>query len=162
MKKVLVFVCIIGISLVSCRSSKKATTSPYVPVTTTPTTTQSNTPTKVFTVPQQQTQPKQTTAAADSKYISTRKEAVTFTQPADQNQNSYFIITGSFSSMENAKKFQQTLTGEGFTPIILQSETGFYRVSVDSYSTEAPARVRLLQIRQDFPQYADTWLLIKQ
>jgi cell division protein FtsN len=99
---------------------------------------------------------------AEEKSIPVRREAITFTQPEEQNQNSYFIITGSFSSLENAKNFRQTLISEGFKPVIVQSETGFYRVTVDSFTEETPARTRLLQIRQDFPKYADTWLLIKK
>ena len=63
--------------------------------------------------------------------------------------------------MENAKNFRQTLMSEGFTPIVVQSETGYYRVTVDSFTSEAPARARLQQIRQSYPKYNDAWLLVK-
>jgi cell division protein FtsN len=154
MKKVALFVLIIGVALASCKSSKKAATTAFEPAVQQTTTTAQP---KVFQVPEV----KETPAVQEEKPISVRKEAFTFTQPEDQNQNSYFIIVGSFSSMENAKNFRQTLMSEGFTPIVVQSETGYYRVTVDSFTSEAPARTRLIQIRQSFPKYNDAWLLIK-
>jgi cell division protein FtsN len=154
MKKVLFFVLIIGVAVASCKSSKKAATTAFEPAVQPATTTAQP---KVFQVPEVKEAP----AVQDDKPISVRKESFTFTQAEDQNQNSYFIILGSFSSMDNAKNFRQTLMSEGFTPIIVQSETGYFRVTVDSYTTEAPARTRLMQIRQNFPKYGDSWLLIK-
>lgn len=154
MKKVLFFVLIIGVAFASCKSSKKAAKTAFEPaVQQTSTTTQP----KVFQVPEVKEAP----VAQDDKPISVRKESFTFTDQGDQNQNSYFIIVGSFSSMENAKNFRQTLMSEGFTPIVVQSETGYFRVTVDSFTSEAPARVRLQQIRQSYPKYNDAWLLVK-
>lgn len=153
MKSAIVLIFIIGIALTACKSTKKASTNPYEPATTT----QTNTGTKIFTVPQNN----QTDTSGEKPY-SSRQESITFVQPEEQNQNGFFIIVGSYSSLENAKKFRQTLIGEGFNPIIVQSETGFYRVTVDSYTNESAARTRLMQIRQNYPQYADTWLLIKK
>lgn len=154
MKKVVLFVFIIGVALASCKSSKKAASTAFEPaVQQTAATTQP----KVFQVPEVKEAP----AVQDDKPISVRKESFTFTQAEDQNQNSYFIIVGSFSSMENAKNFRQTLMSEGFTPIVVQSETGYFRVTVDSFTSEAPARTRLMQIRQSYPKYSDAWLLIK-
>jgi cell division protein FtsN len=154
MKKVLLFMLIVGITLVSCKTTKKTAKGPFEPAKTGQTTTG----TKVFTVPQNN--PSESTTG--EKSYSTRQEAIKFVQPEEQNQNGFFIIVGSFSSLENAKNFRQTLTGEGFNPVIVQSETGFYRVTVDSFTSEAAARNRLLQIRQNYPKYADTWLLIKK
>lgn len=54
-----------------------------------------------------------------------------------------------------------TLRGQNFNPTILLSETGFHRVSVDSYQEEAPARRRIQHIRTNYPEYHDTWLLIR-
>ncbi len=157
MKKILFFALIGMIALGSCKSSKKAATTPYTPASQEETTTA---PPKVFTVPD--AKPAATQPAAEEKPVTVRQEAFTFTQPEEQNTNSYFIIIGSFSSMDNAKNYRQTLISEGFTPIIVQSETGYFRVTVDSFDNEAAARVRLLQIRQNYPKYADTWLLIKK
>jgi cell division protein FtsN len=156
MKK-LIFFCIIAVlSLPACKTTKKTAKAPFEPAVQTSETTA---PPKVFTVPQSKETPEVT---REEKPIPVRKEAITFTKSEEQNQNSYFIITGSFSSLENAQNFRQTLISEGFKPIIVQSETGFYRVTVDSYNNESEARTRLIQIRNDFPKYADTWLLIKK
>jgi cell division protein FtsN len=156
----LVFFAVIGVlALGSCKSSKKAATTPYTPASQQEAAAPA-VPPKVFTVPE--SKPAPTQPVAEEKPVTVRQEAITFTQPEEQTTNSYFIITGSFSNMDNAKNFRQTLISEGFTPIIVQSETGYYRVTVDSYSNEAAARERLLQIRQNYPKYADTWLLIKK
>jgi cell division protein FtsN len=154
MKRAIVLIFIIGIAFSACKSTKKASKSPYEPAsTTTP-----STSTKIFTVPQNNA-PENTST---EKPYSTRKEAITFVQPEQQNQNGFFVIVGSYSSLENANKFRQTLIGEGFNPVIVQSETGFYRVTVDSYTNETAARSRLMQIRQNYSQYGDSWLLIKK
>jgi cell division protein FtsN len=121
---------------------------------------------KVFTVPSEETKTDVTPKkVADEKPIAVRKEQVTFTQVEDRSgneNNTYFVILGSFSQLDNAKNYRETLLDEGFTPIILHSETGYYRVCVDSYKSETEARSRVTQIRQAFPKYADVWLLIKE
>jgi hypothetical protein len=63
--------------------------------------------------------------------------------------------------LNNAKNYRETLLNKGFTPIILHSETGYYRVCVNSYQNESDARARVAQIRQTYPEYSDVWLLIK-
>lgn len=152
MKKTLFLLLIIGLSLSACKSTKKASKGAFEPATTGQTS-----GSKVFTVPQDN----QTAGTGDKSYT-TRQEAITFVQPEEQNPNGYFVIVGSYSSLDNAKKFRQTLIGEGFNPVIVQSETGYYRITVDSYTTETAARNRLAQIRQNYPQYGDSWLLIKK
>lgn len=156
MKKIIVISLVLVTALFSCKTPKKAAQT--VPaeepaVVTAP---------KVFTVPQTtETKP----AAETEKTIPVRKEQVTFTQQEDQaanEVNSFFVIVGSFSQLENAKNFRNTLISEGFTPIILHSETGYYRICVNSYKNESGARERVSQIRVNYPKYADTWLLIKQ
>ncbi|TVR74012.1 MAG: SPOR domain-containing protein [Marinilabiliales bacterium] len=79
-----------------------------------------------------------------------------------QEVNRYFVILGSFRVHDNANRFKSALEQEGFTPVILLSETGFNRVSVDSYTSETDARQRVMQIRRSFPQYHDSWLLIRR
>jgi cell division protein FtsN len=137
----------------ACKTTKKQPEAKYTPPETQP---------KVFTVPE-------TTEAAkpvtEDKSVSLRSESVTFTDAADKSSNegnSYFVILGSFGQLDNAKNFRETLLNEGFSPIILHSETGFYRVCVNSYKSEAEARRRVTEIRQAFPKYSDLWLLIKK
>ncbi|MDX1283384.1 MAG: SPOR domain-containing protein [Draconibacterium sp.] len=121
--------------------------------------------TKVFTVPGTETTKPAPAPAVDEKPVAVRKEQVSFTSQQDRSQNegnTYFVIIGSFSQLDNAKNYRTTLLDEGFTPIILHSETGYYRVCVNSYKNEGEARGRVTQVRQAFPKYSDVWLLIKE
>ncbi len=152
MRRIVFFMFLVAIAFSACKTSKKQAVR-YAPPESQP---------KVFTVPETTETAKP--AAAD-KSVSLRKEAVTFTEAADKTRNeanTYFVILGSFGQLDNAKKFRETLLNEGFTPIILHSETGYYRVCVNSYKAETDARSRVTEIRQAFPKYSDLWLLIKQ
>jgi len=170
MKKL--FVAIIALSLLStgCKVFQKMKKKDE------PATTQNTSEGKVFSVPATQSQvrenptsdkmyeePEKTEPA--EKPVRTQSENFTFSAKADQDKNqknSYFVIIGSFSSNENANRYKQELIPQGFSPIILHSETGYYRVCVNSFTDENEARQRIYQIRHNFPQYADTWLLIKK
>ncbi|MFN3555031.1 MAG: SPOR domain-containing protein [Bacteroidales bacterium] len=93
------------------------------------------------------------------------EERFTFTRDEDRDLRDlhpYFVIIGSFRSRENANRYTQELIAKGFVPVILLSETGFHRVSVDSFMMESDARQRILQIRRSFPEHSDTWLLIRK
>lgn len=96
--------------------------------------------------------------------VSVRSENFTMASEdqATYGSKSFFVIVGSFSSNENAGKFKQELIQQNFKPIILHSETGYYRVCVDSFNDEAAARSRVQNIRTQYPKYADSWLLIKK
>lgn len=91
--------------------------------------------------------------------IVVREERVT---PIGQTgpKGKYYIIIGSFQVLDNARRFSNDLTDEGFSPILLESEHGFFRVSVASFNDELDARSRLAQIRSQYPKYNDVWLLI--
>jgi cell division protein FtsN len=150
------FLFIVAMAFSACKTSKKQPQAQYTPPDAQP---------KVFTVPEATETAKPATTAAADKSVSLRKESVTFTEAADKTKNeanTYFVILGSFGQLDNAKNFRETLLNEGFTPIILHSETGYYRVCVNSYKGESEARSRVTEIRQAFPKYADLWLLIKQ
>jgi cell division protein FtsN len=94
--------------------------------------------------------------------IPARTERFTFERPEEQTAHEYFVIVGSYSLIENANRARTILTNQGFTPIILKSETGMNRVCVNSYTNESEARVRVHQVRTNFPEYHDAWLLIRQ
>lgn len=151
MKKIMFFVFLAVMALSACKSTKKQPQVQYTPPEAQP---------KVFTVPETTEAAKPVAAEKTDK-----KESFTFTEAADKTgneANSFFVILGSFGQLDNAKNFRETLLNEGFSPIILHSETGFYRVCVNSYKSEAEARRRVTEIRQAFPKYSDLWLLIKQ
>ena len=160
MKKILLFVVVLGLAFTACKSKKELAQSPY--------TTDPSTQPKVFTVPASdtQTQPQTQTQPSPppSEPVAIRKEQVSFTTQEDKAQNetnNFFVILGSFSQLDNAKNYRETLLNKGFTPIVLHSETGYYRVCVNSYQNEGDARTRVAQIRQTYPEYSDVWLLIK-
>jgi len=104
------------------------------------------------------------TPAATGAPVSMRSEKFTLSaeDQAAYGSKSYFIIVGSFSSSDNANKFKKDLAAQGFKPIILHSETGNYRVCVDSFTDEAAARSRVQKIRTDYPKTVDCLLLIKK
>lgn len=158
MKRILLITVVIVFALVSCKTTKQQPQSQY--------TSDPSAQPKVFSVPEttQPTAP-ETKEVAEEKPISIRKEQVTFTQQEDRSENetnTFFVILGSFSQLDNAKNFRETLLNEGFTPIILHSETGYYRVCVNSFKGETDARKRVTELRQAFPKYSDVWLLIKE
>ncbi|MBW6479436.1 MAG: SPOR domain-containing protein [Bacteroidales bacterium] len=93
------------------------------------------------------------------------EERFTFTREEDESVHDareFFVIIGSFREKANADRYTAEMRLKGFNPVILLSETGFHRVSVDSYLLEADARRRILQIKSDFPEHDDTWLLIRK
>lgn len=151
----LVILMVVG---VSCKSTKKAATSDSAYQTTL----NQGAPAKVFSVPGTHAGDDEST---ESK-VTVRREEISFTQQEDESKNianNYFVIVGSFEYLDNAKKYRETLVDEGFTPIILQSNTsGYYRICVNSYRNEMEARTRVHEIRRDFPKYYDSWLLIKE
>ena len=162
MNRILFLTIVLGIIFTACKTKKEVAQSPY--------TTDPATQPKVFTVPakadveEKKEEIREEPKVAESEPVAIRKEQVTFTSQEDKvknDANTYFVILGSFSSLSNAKNYRETLLNQGFTPIILHSETGYYRVCVNSYKIENEARTRVTQIRQAYPQYSDVWLLIK-
>ena len=137
--------------------------------------TETSAETKVFSVPapkstirenpvsdtMYETADKAATGTPAAKPVSMRSEKFTMNSEdvAAYGNKKYYVIVGSFSSKENAGKFKQELMQQGFKPIILHSETGYYRLCVDSYNDEAAARSRVQNIRTQHPKYADSWLL---
>ncbi len=73
----------------------------------------------------------------------------------------YYVIIGSFRVLDNARNFRADLQRQQFNPVILENEEGLYRVSVAAYNDEYDARGRLSQIRREYEQYKDVWLLIR-
>ncbi len=158
MKNIVLLLSVVVLAFSSCKTIKQPAQSEY--------TSDPTTETKVFTVPGTETETKAEPAPiVDEKPIAVRKEQVSFTEQGDQTANAgntFFVIIGSFSQLDNAKNYRTTLLDEGFTPIILHSETGYYRICTNSYKSESEARSRVSQVRQAFPKYSDVWLLIKE
>lgn len=159
MRKITIIAVAFAFAFTACKTIKQPAQSEYTSDTTTET--------KVFSVSETETKPEtqEVEKIAEEKPIAMRKEQVTFTEQEDRSSNennTYFVIIGSFGQLNNAKNYRETLLDEGFTPIILHSETGYYRVCVDSFKSETDARSRVSKLRQAFPKYSDVWLLIKE
>ncbi len=162
MNKIVLLIIVVVLAIGGCKSKKEMAQSEY--------TTDPTDQPKVFTVPgtekEQETnrEVKEEPAETTEEPISMRKEQVSFTSQEDKSENetnTFFVILGSFSQLDNAKNYREDLLNQGFTPIILHSETGYYRVCVDSYQDELDARTRVDQVRRTYPKYSDVWLLIK-
>jgi cell division protein FtsN len=91
-----------------------------------------------------------------------REEKVKVVDNADGSVFNYYVILGSFKILDNAKNFRSQLTTEGFRPVILENEAGLYRVSVMSSNEEQAARNKIGEIRNNYAQYGDVWLLMRK
>ncbi len=74
----------------------------------------------------------------------------------------YYVIIGSFKILNNAKNYKQELIKESFTPVLMENESGLYRVSVAAYNDETAARNKIAEIRSQYKKYSDVWLLIRK
>lgn len=104
--------------------------------------------------------PEPTAVTQPQPKIVVREERVETIESEDPDFN-YYVIIGSFQSLENARNFKTQLIAQGFVPVILRSEIGFYRVSVAAFNDEMATRERISRIRQQYEQYSDVWLLKK-
>ena len=128
----LIIVC--ALLICSCKSTKKVTqsSSPYL--------TEENSQTEV----------------------TVRTESV---KPIDRSESTiygYYVIIGSFRSVENAQQRNTELIRKGFTTTILESESGLFRISVGGYNEESAARARIAGIRAAYEEHRDVWLLIRK
>ena len=78
-------------------------------------------------------------------------------QPTEES-NSFFIIAGSFSKLNNASELQDQLNAKGFQAEVMITENRMYRVSVASYATKAEAEKALSQIKSE-TGLQSCWLL---
>ena len=154
MKKLLIGIFVLGLLFPACESRKQMMRGEL----------EAEEEAKIYSAPAVPTYQQPANFPVQSSPVRSQTETFTFAQQNDAYnfQGSYFVIMGSFSSYENANRFKQDLTSQGFNPVVLHSETGYYRVCVDSFSDESSARQRVYQIRSRFPKYADTWMLIKR
>jgi cell division protein FtsN len=74
----------------------------------------------------------------------------------------YFVIIGSFKDPANAKEHQSAIRKDGFESEILKNEAGLYRVSVMATDDITAARNEVRRIWAKFPEYSDTWMLIRK
>ncbi len=94
--------------------------------------------------------------------ITVRTEKVKPIDQSDKTLYAYYVIIGSFKSLENAKKDKTDLVKEGFTPVILENENGLFRISVGGYDEENAARAKIAGIRAAYEDHKDVWLLVRK
>lgn len=72
----------------------------------------------------------------------------------------YCVIVGSFTYENNADKLRENLIGMGFAgSCIMRNQQGMYRVSAFCSDDLSEARSRQANIRNQYPQFSDAWLL---
>ncbi|MDG5800321.1 SPOR domain-containing protein [Marinilabiliaceae bacterium ANBcel2] len=99
---------------------------------------------------------------ADEPAVVVREERVTPVEVEEKDDRffQYYVIVGSFRVLDNARNFRDSLFEKGFTAVILESDIGFYRVSVGAFDQELRARDEISNIRGNYSEYSDVWLLI--
>ena len=79
--------------------------------------------------------------------------------PAYDEENTYFLITGSFKSEENATSQLNMLKEAGFSPEIVSAPNGFYRVCAMACTDMNTAVLKKDSIAKKFP---GTWISRKK
>lgn len=146
----LFFTTVILVSLISCRSLKDSGSSSF---------SDSESP---YVKEEPTVKPKVKPIIKNKKPIVVKEERIKIIEDKDNINDKYYVIIGSFKMLNNARNYKQTLTKEGFTPVILENENGLYRVSIAAYVEETTARNKVENIRSDYEKYNDTWLLIRK
>ena len=80
-------------------------------------------------------------------------------KPVVAESNGYFVITGSFKSKENADTQVNMLKEEGFSPEIVTTDNGFYRVCAMMCNDVSTAVSKKDSISKKFP---GTWISRKK
>ncbi|MFV0483079.1 MAG: SPOR domain-containing protein [Bacteroidales bacterium] len=79
------------------------------------------------------------------------------------SNNAFFVIVGSYAQIDNARREKQNFINKGYEAVILKSnKNGYYRVSIGSYTEKPRAYLLINEVRNRYPQYNDSWVLIKE
>lgn len=73
-------------------------------------------------------------------------------------EKNYYVVTGSFTNRQNAVAMANEMTETGFPHVSLVYTKSFYRVVVEKFQEEKPAREFLLKFKKENPTFADAWL----
>ncbi len=149
--RIIVSVILLAFITVSCGTSKRVYAPPFEEEETESVVVKENVQTTA------QNPPKKT---ENTKPVVSREENVTMTHGDVLKR--YNVIVGSFSNVDNALKLQSRLNGMGYHSIIMKNDAGMSRVSIAGFDQEGPAREELLKVREQYPEFADAWLLISK
>ncbi|NPA35571.1 MAG: SPOR domain-containing protein [Chlorobi bacterium] len=93
------------------------------------------------------------------------EQAAAEAEAAAKAAQKYFLIAGSFQSMENAEKFQKELQQQGYDSEVIVRQTGpntdFYKVSYKGFADRDEA-FKALKRAKDEINNEDVWLLVKK
>lgn len=79
---------------------------------------------------------------------------------APVQSDNYYIIAGSFRNIENARRFNNDLTTQGYNSLLLEPIDGLHRVTLNGYPTKESAVTDLTEFRQN-PANNELWILRK-
>jgi cell division protein FtsN len=152
MKKLFFLLLIISVMIISCKTAKKAVQTP-----------QPN-PAPIENVEDKSAEKVVVPVPEDNAPIYMKTEEVSIAKDEDQSKEgfAFYVIIGSFSKPENAGKYKIQLIDKGFSPVLLNSESGYLRVAVDQTNSENEARDQIKIIRNKYPEHKDVWLLKKK
>ena len=111
---------------------------------------------------QKTAQPQQLPEVNSKTEVTVRTESVKPIDPSERTMYRFYVIIGSFRSIDNARQYTAGLVSEGFTPVILESESGLFRISAGGYDDENAARAKIAGIRSVYQNHSDVWLLIRK
>ncbi len=149
--KIIVSVILLAFITVSCGTNKRVYAPPFE---------EEETENVVVKEDVQATTQTTTTKKENTKPVVSKEEKVTMTHGDVLKR--YNVIVGSFGDQNNAINLRNKLNEMGYTSIIMRNEAGMSRVSIAGFDEEAPARAELLRIREQYPEFADAWLLISK
>ncbi|MBN1988752.1 MAG: SPOR domain-containing protein [Bacteroidales bacterium] len=86
-----------------------------------------------------------------------KKQALLYEEPKPQDNRAYYVIAGSFISLDNAKNLQAILLQKGFKTEVIESN-GKYRVSMAKFSNKERATEELIRLHQLNPKDS-YWIL---
>ncbi|MGE0088512.1 MAG: SPOR domain-containing protein [Bacteroidales bacterium] len=93
-----------------------------------------------------------------------KKEALFYTDQKKDSETStpefskFYIIAGSFQSLNKAEIFCKELNKKGYSTEIIHSDNNLFRISIASYSSEGVALKELYKLRTN-PEIKQVWIL---
>lgn len=149
MKKIFFILVVIAAMIVSCKTAKKAVPPPVTETA------------PVEQVEEKVPEPVKEAVPEDNKPIYMKTEEVSIAADEDPSKEgfAFYVVIGSFSKSENAARFKTELMSKNFSPVLLNSESGYIRVAVDQTNSENDARNQIKIIRNKYPEHKDVWLL---
>lgn len=89
-----------------------------------------------------------------------KEQALYYEEENNKPVEKYYIIAGSFASLNNARNYKNNLSGEGFTPQIIERNGEGYRVAIGEFQNKSTALDELIELRNTYNQ--SVWLLTRK